>query len=404
MGISIKRGYEILPNNNVMFGVRVTNETELVISDVQVIIDPEGSVFSLQGDRVQKLDNIPPATAMTAKFTLVPKGQAQNGKVEASIIYRDPKWEKHVADMRPILVQIPEGVVQRSNVSAGTTEPAVNVRNSALKQPGIYSTRSNETEPVINKGKSIRKEKATAATGDQTSQEKDIAKMYDSYLNELKSKQKENDAKNRSIPIPYSRNKAPSDKKLNIPRSTAPPRKKEDKNLKVQKKSKKKLIEQMLFILALFFVAAYVVQTPMFKESIGSKYGGITPSNETEMEVMDFLNAVNDSKFDIAFNMYQGKDFLVPASVQMLFSNGGIKAGTIKQVDVVSNEIEEDTAVIAVNCTVSSVDILGNEGDVSVVPIYFQLHDIEQGWTVTGVSFIQAFDIETSKAVVIIQE
>ncbi|WP_340819795.1 hypothetical protein [Methanolobus sp. WCC4] len=101
MGIGIKRGYETLPNNDVMFGVRVTNDSDLVISDVQVILDHNESLFSLQGDRIQKLDNIPPTIPRTAKFILKPLGCVHKENIEATISYRDHKWEKHMVSMRP---------------------------------------------------------------------------------------------------------------------------------------------------------------------------------------------------------------------------------------------------------------------------------------------------------------
>lgn len=45
MKIDIKRAYDILPNNNITFGIRITNNTDLVISDVQIILDYNESLF-----------------------------------------------------------------------------------------------------------------------------------------------------------------------------------------------------------------------------------------------------------------------------------------------------------------------------------------------------------------------
>jgi hypothetical protein len=377
MEIDIKRGYEILPNNNVTFGIRVTNNTDLVISDVQVILDYNESLFKLQEYRILKLANIPPGTALTAKFTLKPTGRIHNEKIEASIIYRDPKWEKHIVDMRPKKVQ----------------------------QSNTHLTRISEIDQSNNKENDAKKDRTVAGKKKQNSQDEDIAKMYDAYLKEIESKQRETEEKREDSIIPYSRNPHPSDKKLTILRSTAPPRKKEEPNLKGQKKSKTKVLKQMLFIMVLFIVAGSLMQIPIIRENIGGKYGIVgTNSNETELIVTNFLNAVNESQFSIAFSMYQGEGVLVPASIQMLFSNEGIKPNSIKQIDIVSKEIEDDTAVIAVNCTVSSFNILGKETDISVIPVYFQLHDIEQGWTVTAISFIQPYDIESSKKAEVIQQ
>ncbi|WP_407355298.1 hypothetical protein [Methanolobus sp. WCC5] len=101
MGLDIKRGYEIFPNNNVTFGIKVTNNTDSVVSDVQVILDYNESLFSLQNERILKLDNIPPTVTRTAKFILKPLGCVHKENIEATISYRDHRWEKHIVNMVP---------------------------------------------------------------------------------------------------------------------------------------------------------------------------------------------------------------------------------------------------------------------------------------------------------------
>lgn len=99
--IEIVRGYEVLPNNNVRFGIRITNNSDAVITDVQVLLDYNESLFSLEGHKVQKLDSIPPTVPRTAKFILKPLGCVHKEFIEATIIYRDHKWEKHIVTMIP---------------------------------------------------------------------------------------------------------------------------------------------------------------------------------------------------------------------------------------------------------------------------------------------------------------
>lgn len=99
--IDIKRGYEVLPDNNVKFGIRITNNTDYAISDVEIILDYTESLFDLEGDKVQKLGNIPPTIPRTAKYILKPLGCVHKENIEATILYRDHKWEKHVVTMRP---------------------------------------------------------------------------------------------------------------------------------------------------------------------------------------------------------------------------------------------------------------------------------------------------------------
>ena len=70
--IEIKRGYEVLPDNNVRFGIRVINNSDVIISDVEVLLDYSESLFQLEGSKVQKLGTIPPSVPRTAKFILKP--------------------------------------------------------------------------------------------------------------------------------------------------------------------------------------------------------------------------------------------------------------------------------------------------------------------------------------------
>ena len=99
--ILIKRGYEVLPDNNVRFGIRITNTSDVVISDVEVILDYSESLFKLEGKRVQKVGVIPPAGTRTVEFVLKPLGCVHQVNIEATIFYRDSKWDKHIETMRP---------------------------------------------------------------------------------------------------------------------------------------------------------------------------------------------------------------------------------------------------------------------------------------------------------------
>ena len=99
--IEIKRGYEILPDNSVKFGIRTINNSDFAISDVEVLLDYTESLFNLEGNKIQKLGNIPPTIARTAKFILKPMGCVHKENVGATVLYKDHKWEKHVESMHP---------------------------------------------------------------------------------------------------------------------------------------------------------------------------------------------------------------------------------------------------------------------------------------------------------------
>jgi hypothetical protein len=99
--IEIKRGYEVLSDNNVRFGIRVTNISDFAVSDMEVILDYTESLFKMEGNKIQKLGAIPPSNTRTVEFLLKPLGCIHKVNIEALISYRDPKWEKHIVTMQP---------------------------------------------------------------------------------------------------------------------------------------------------------------------------------------------------------------------------------------------------------------------------------------------------------------
>jgi formylglycine-generating enzyme required for sulfatase activity len=99
--IEIKRGYEVLSDNNVGFGIRVINNSDSAILDVEVILDYSESLFDLDGDKILKLDIIPPAVPRTAKFMLKPRGCIHKEEIAATIRYKDHQWKRHTLEMHP---------------------------------------------------------------------------------------------------------------------------------------------------------------------------------------------------------------------------------------------------------------------------------------------------------------
>ncbi len=97
--IEIKRGYEVLPDNNIRFGVRVINNSDSTILDVEAILDCSESLFDLGGSKVRKLDTIPPTVPRTAKFILKPLGCSHREEVGAIVLYRDHQWKRHTLEM-----------------------------------------------------------------------------------------------------------------------------------------------------------------------------------------------------------------------------------------------------------------------------------------------------------------
>jgi len=102
--LDIKRGYEVLPDNTVRFGIRVSNPGNSAISDVEVILDYNDSLFELEGSIVEKLGTLPPLVPRTAKFLLKPRGCVHREEIGATVRYKDHSWEKHTLNMRPKVI------------------------------------------------------------------------------------------------------------------------------------------------------------------------------------------------------------------------------------------------------------------------------------------------------------
>ncbi len=124
---------------------------------------------------------------------------------------------------------------------------------------------------------------------------------------------------------------------------------------------------------------------------------GQSPEEEVPARVLDFLNAVNEGEFSTAFDMYQGKDFLAAASIEMIFDNKGIEPGTIQEINVVSQEIVDDLAIVTTECSVATLDLSGSPKDTTIVPVYFRLQNSELGWIITRVSFTVPLTLENAE-------
>ena len=99
--IEIKRGYEILQNNDLRFGIRIINNTGYAVMDAETILDYPRTLFALKDNVVQTLANIHPNGERTAKYILTPLGCIHNEKIDATIIYKDHTGEKQAVQMRP---------------------------------------------------------------------------------------------------------------------------------------------------------------------------------------------------------------------------------------------------------------------------------------------------------------
>jgi|GEM_PF-4605349 len=99
--LEILRGYSVLSNNDIKFGVRLTNNTNFVITDTDVILDYSKNLFSTKDHELQHLGNITPTSARTATYILKPLGCIHNEQINALITYKDLTGKKQTLNMRP---------------------------------------------------------------------------------------------------------------------------------------------------------------------------------------------------------------------------------------------------------------------------------------------------------------
>ena len=99
--IEIKRGFEVLPDNNIRFCIRISNNTEFIIVDVKVILDYSGSIFKLDGNILQNLATINPKLNRNAEFILKPLGCIHKVKIGATIRYKDHTGKRYTIEMYP---------------------------------------------------------------------------------------------------------------------------------------------------------------------------------------------------------------------------------------------------------------------------------------------------------------
>ncbi|WP_407356211.1 hypothetical protein [Methanolobus sp. WCC5] len=146
----------------------------------------------------------------------------------------------------------------------------------------------------------------------------------------------------------------------------------------------------------LFYIICFLALTLAIFQS-----GCIGKSSEESVEstVLDFLNAVNEDDSGLAFSLYEGKDFLAPASISMIFKNKGIIPGSITDTSIISQEIVGNLAIVKVECSVATLDLSGNTRGNNVVPIYFRLQNSELGWIITRVSFNDVLTFENAELV-----
>lgn len=99
--IEIKRCYDVLSSNNIRFGIKILNNLDFAISDVDVILNYKVTYFDLEGDNNQHLDALLPKVPYIAEFILKPLGCIHNENMRATVCFKDNQFQKHTLEMRP---------------------------------------------------------------------------------------------------------------------------------------------------------------------------------------------------------------------------------------------------------------------------------------------------------------
>lgn len=99
--LQILRGYSVLSNNDIKFGIRLINNTNYVTTDADVILDYTRTLFSMKNSEIQHLSNIMPSNARTATYILKPLGCIHNEQINAIITYKDHTGKKQTLHMHP---------------------------------------------------------------------------------------------------------------------------------------------------------------------------------------------------------------------------------------------------------------------------------------------------------------
>jgi hypothetical protein len=133
--VNIKRGYSVLPNNDIKFGIRLTNETGYTITNVDTILDYSEELFNIKESKIHSIGNITPNNARTATYILKPLGCIHNEQINALITYKDHTGKTQTLQMRPKEVHCVCPFLKEKPLSEG--EYSRLTANSEYVQEGI---------------------------------------------------------------------------------------------------------------------------------------------------------------------------------------------------------------------------------------------------------------------------
>lgn len=95
----ISRGFSVLTNNDIKFGIRLINNSNFVMNDVDIILDYNKNLFSIKDLDVQHLGNIMPKGIRTATYILKPLNCIHHEQINAITTYKDYYGNKQIQHM-----------------------------------------------------------------------------------------------------------------------------------------------------------------------------------------------------------------------------------------------------------------------------------------------------------------
>ncbi|MCD4703121.1 MAG: hypothetical protein K8R64_02275 [Methanosarcinaceae archaeon] len=121
--------------------------------------------------------------------------------------------------------------------------------------------------------------------------------------------------------------------------------------------------------------------------------GGGDPELVVNETVVEFLTHVNDGEHGSAYAMYQGMDFLTPASVMFNFKNKNIVQNSIKDIRITDIQVSENVAVATADCTIADFEGGEVEKGEFQIQVYFRIQLTDVGWIITKVAFNEPIEL-----------
>ncbi|UGV41042.1 hypothetical protein J7W08_01640 [Methanococcoides orientis] len=111
---------------------------------------------------------------------------------------------------------------------------------------------------------------------------------------------------------------------------------------------------------------------------------GSSSDEDVNETISSFLTSFNNGDLNTAFSYYEGKDFLVPATLEIKFNNRGILIDSIKQFELKDTVVDGDVGYTTAVCEVTHFEKNKAAGTEQKL-IYFRVQKVGALWVITKV-------------------